>query len=197
MTDSGWEGLFWEAFKRSRNAMVLADSRRCIVEVNGALLGLLGHRRSELVGRPIYKFVAGGPAFTEREWRRLVGQRRFDGVADLVRADNGRVRVQFAAHPEIVTGRQLVLAVAMQTGRTSRRAPDTSEQAAAPGALSNREQEVVRLIALGHSGPEIASVLDLANDTVRSHVRNAMRKVGARSRAQLVAKALGQALVLR
>lgn len=197
MTDSGWEGLFWEAFKRSRNAMVLTDSRRCIVEVNGAFLGLLGHRRSELVGRPIYEFVAGGPAFAEREWRRLIGQRQFDGVADLVRADKGRVRIQFAAHPEIVTGRQLVLAVAMQTGRISRREPDTSGQAAAPGVLSNREQEVVRLIALGHSGPEIASVLDVAHDTVRSHVRNAMRKVGARSRAQLVAKALGQALVLR
>jgi PAS domain-containing protein len=63
MTDSGWEGLFWEAFKRSRNAMVLADSRRCVVEVNGAFLGLLGYRRSELVGRPIYEFVAGGLGF--------------------------------------------------------------------------------------------------------------------------------------
>jgi DNA-binding NarL/FixJ family response regulator len=67
----------------------------------------------------------------------------------------------------------------------------------AEGTLSRRELEVLRLIALGYSGPEIAAELDLAHDTVRSHVRNAMRKAGARSRAQLVAKALGEALVLR
>jgi DNA-binding NarL/FixJ family response regulator len=157
----------------------------------------VGYRRSQLVGRPIYEFVAGGPVFSEREWRRLAGQRRFDGVADLVRADNGRVRVEFAGHPEIVTGRQFVLAVAMRTGRTSRGAPKTPGQAVAAGTLSSREREVVRLIALGYSGPEIASELDLAHDTVRSHVRNAMGKAGARSRAQLVAIALGDALVLR
>ena len=66
-----------------------------------------------------------------------------------------------------------------------------------PAALSERELEIVRLVALGRSGPEIADELGIAHDTVRTHVRNAMAKVGARSRAHLVAKALGEGHVLR
>jgi DNA-binding NarL/FixJ family response regulator len=54
----------------------------------------------------------------------------------------------------------------------------------------------VRLVAHGSSGPEIAGELHIAHDTVRTHVRNAMTKLGARSRAHLVAKALGDGLTL-
>jgi DNA-binding CsgD family transcriptional regulator len=66
-------------------------------------------------------------------------------------------------------------------------APDTGTR----DALSAREREVVRLVAAGETGPEIAEHLHISHATVRTHVRNAMAKVGARSRAHLVAKALG------
>ena len=39
---SGWASLFWQAFRRSRNAMVLLDEQRRHVDVNGAYLQLLG-----------------------------------------------------------------------------------------------------------------------------------------------------------
>jgi DNA-binding CsgD family transcriptional regulator len=61
-----------------------------------------------------------------------------------------------------------------------------------PQVLSAREREVVRLVAAGATGPEIADELRIAHDTVRTHARNAMAKVGARSRAHLVAKALAE-----
>jgi DNA-binding NarL/FixJ family response regulator len=61
--------------------------------------------------------------------------------------------------------------------------------------LSEREREIVRLVALGSSGPEIADELRITHNTVRTHVRNAMTKSGARSRAHLVAKALGDGLI--
>ena len=54
----------------------------------------------------------------------------------------------------------------------------------------------MRLIARGESGPEIAAELHIAHDTVRTHVRNAMKKTGARSRAHLVAKVLGEGYAL-
>jgi DNA-binding CsgD family transcriptional regulator len=66
-----------------------------------------------------------------------------------------------------------------------------SEQAGSR-ELSRRECDVVRLVAAGASGPEIADELGIAHDTVRTHVRNASKKLGARSRAHLVAKALGE-----
>ena len=62
----GWPALFWSAFKGSRNAMVLLDDRRRQLEVNGAYLKMLGYPRDELVGRPVWEFVAGGPQLTER-----------------------------------------------------------------------------------------------------------------------------------
>jgi DNA-binding CsgD family transcriptional regulator len=55
----------------------------------------------------------------------------------------------------------------------------------------------VRHVARGSTGPEIADELSISHDTVRTHVRNAMTKVGARSRAHLVAKALGDGHALR
>ena len=51
-------------------------------------------------------------------------------------------------------------------------------------------------MAEGQSGPEIAEELHISHDTVRTHVRNAMTKLGARSRAHLVAKAFAEAHVL-
>ena len=104
--------------------------------------------------------------------------------------------MQWGAHPEAVTGRRLVLLAALSTerwGRRFRRDPVPIEEDA---TLSDRELEIVRLVALGSSSPEIADELHIAHDTVRTHVRNAMEKVGARSRAQLVAKAVGEGLVV-
>jgi DNA-binding CsgD family transcriptional regulator len=57
---------------------------------------------------------------------------------------------------------------------------------------------VVTLIALGHDTSQIADGLLVSPETVRTHVRNAMSKLGARTRAQLVAIALstGEAALL-
>jgi putative two-component system response regulator len=56
--------------------------------------------------------------------------------------------------------------------------------------LSQREREVVTLLAQGLNGEEIAETLFLSPATIRTHVRNAMDKVGARTRAHLIAVAL-------
>lgn len=193
---SGWSRLFWEAFTHSKNAMVLLDDERRHVEVNGAYLQLLGYRRADLIDRPVYEFVVGGPIVTLGEWRTILRRAQFAGAADLVRADGGKVWVEFAGYPETVTGRRLVLFVVLATSRRGRRHAIGAVEAEATNAgLTPRELEVIQLVALGLSGREIAQELHLANDTVRTHVRNAMAKLGARSRAQLVAKTLGEGLV--
>lgn len=56
--------------------------------------------------------------------------------------------------------------------------------------FSRREREVVQLLAQGMSGTEIAEQLVLSPDTVRTHVRNAMERCGAHTRAHLIALAL-------
>jgi DNA-binding NarL/FixJ family response regulator len=56
--------------------------------------------------------------------------------------------------------------------------------------LSKREAEVFALLAQGHTGEDIADRLVLSGETVRTHVRNGMRRLGARTRAHAVAMAL-------
>jgi len=190
----GWAALFWEAFIRSKSAMVLLDDQRRGVAVNGALLSLTGYQRSEIIGRPVYEHIAGGPLFTEREWRALLHRSHFTGTADLICANGQQVTVEFAGHPEVVTGRQLVLFVAIRAARAGRQHQDSTPPRPDCVAFSRRELEVIRLLALGLSGPEVAQELQLAHNTVRTHVRNAMAKAGARSRAQLVARTMGEGM---
>jgi DNA-binding CsgD family transcriptional regulator len=176
--------------------MVLLDESRRQVDANGAYLKLLGYPRDELIGVPIYRFVRGGPVASPEEWAAALAAGEFTGEADLLSADGSTVSVQWAAGTEIVTGHRLVLFVALSTSRWGRRFRRDMPLESASAELSRREREIVRLVALGQTGPEIADELHIAHDTVRTHVRNAMTKVGARSRAQLVAKAIGDGLVV-
>jgi DNA-binding CsgD family transcriptional regulator len=56
--------------------------------------------------------------------------------------------------------------------------------------LSDRECEILVLIAEGATNPEIAQRLFISTETVKSHVRNILIKLGARSRANAVALAI-------
>jgi DNA-binding NarL/FixJ family response regulator len=62
-------------------------------------------------------------------------------------------------------------------------------------ALTNREREVVALVAAGLSNDEIAAHLVLSTATAKTHVNRAMVKLGARDRAQLVVIAYQSGLV--
>jgi DNA-binding NarL/FixJ family response regulator len=56
--------------------------------------------------------------------------------------------------------------------------------------LSDRETEVLRFVAQGHSNKEIAARLDLSNKTIEVHKANAMRKLGLAGRIELLQYAL-------
>jgi DNA-binding NarL/FixJ family response regulator len=66
-----------------------------------------------------------------------------------------------------------------------------SSQAGAPGsARTDREEEVLRLIARGHTNREIAEQLDVSVKTVETHKARAMEKLSLESRADIVAYAI-------
>jgi DNA-binding NarL/FixJ family response regulator len=69
---------------------------------------------------------------------------------------------------------------AQERKRTTRASP----------ALTDRETEVLRFVAQGHSNKEIAARLDLSNKTIEVHKANAMRKLGLSGRIELLQYAL-------
>ena len=61
--------------------------------------------------------------------------------------------------------------------------------------LSDREREVLRLLALGHTNQEIAQMLYISVRTAETHRAHIMQKLGLSSRAELVRYALDQGLI--
>lgn len=71
----------------------------------------------------------------------------------------------------------------------------TPEQEHGPVPLSSREQQVLRLITLGHSVPEIAEHLAVSPWTVQTYVRRVYEKLGVSSKAAAVSTAYRLGLV--
>jgi LuxR family quorum sensing-dependent transcriptional regulator len=61
--------------------------------------------------------------------------------------------------------------------------------------LTPRELAVLRLVSTGAQFRDVAEALGLGEETVRSHLKKAQSKLGARNRAQAVAEALRQHLI--
>ena len=83
----------------------------------------------------------------------------------------------------------------LNPGMGARMASTPAEPAGPPDGLSERELEILRLIALGHTNAEIGQQLYLSVRTVESHRSHIQRKTGRSSRAELVQYALAHHLI--
>ena len=113
--------------------------------------------------------------------------------------DRGALAVEFSATANILPSRHL--SVFIPPERTdAERAEDTAVREAAWRVvaaeadgrlgLTEREREVMTLVADGLQNAEMAKRLFLSQETIKSHVSNAMGKLGSRTRAHAVATAL-------
>ena len=64
-----------------------------------------------------------------------------------------------------------------------------------PDPLTDRETEILRLMAGGYSNKEIANSLGVAEGTVKNHVSNILSKMGVRDRTRAVLKAFEMSLL--
>ena len=107
--------------------------------------------------------------------------------------------------PKHAAGEELVQAIRAAAGGGTWLNPDLGARlVAAPDAsanrlveLSERETEVLRLIALGHTNNEIAKQLYLSVRTVETHRAHIQQKLGRSTRAELVRYALDNDLIER
>ena len=98
--------------------------------------------------------------------------------------------IRAAARGESFLQPAIASKVLAEFNRLSRAAPAPAEL---PEGLSERELEVLRLLARGASNKEIAAQLDIAEGTVKNHVTSILGKLGVddRTRAALRARDLG------
>jgi DNA-binding NarL/FixJ family response regulator len=95
----------------------------------------------------------------------------FRGEAPLSQGTAARILKEFAA-------------------RASKNSPTT-----AAGDLTEREKEVLQLLAAGLTNKEIGNRLDIAENTVKNHLKNILAKLHLQNRVQAAALAIQQGLV--
>lgn len=66
---------------------------------------------------------------------------------------------------------------------------ERNDAAAKSLGLTDRECEILDLLAAGHANKEIARVLDVSPNTVKTHIANLFQKLGAERRTQAIHKA--------
>jgi len=100
-----------------------------------------------------------------------------------VEALNGRMSV------DVMPGWGADVAVAIPLDPPARQMADVSEW-----KLGDRELEVLQLLAAGQRNRAIAAKLHISENTVKFHLRNIFRKVGASSRTEAIAMAHSKGL---
>jgi len=106
-----------------------------------------------------------------------------DLVEAVRQASQGRPQL----HPDIARKLMTAVAVEGKPGQAAARPPGASD-------LTERELEVLRLIALGLSNHEIAERLIISEKTVKTHVSNLLGKLGLEDRTQAAIWALKHGL---
>ena len=99
-------------------------------------------------------------------------------VHGIVRKSGALVELVEAIRTVAAGGRHVPVELALQLERAPRR------------TLSVREHQVLGLLADGLTAEEVAQRLSVSGATVRTHVRNAVARMGARTRTHAVAMAL-------
>jgi PAS domain S-box-containing protein len=177
-----WEKFFWMSVDGSLNPVCIFDRERRYVHVNAPAAELAGRSRHELVGtRPDDWVPEMERATIDAHWRDFMraGERAEERV--VLSPDGERMVVRYALTWD--SERELAVAVWERV----------SSATSGPGyRLTPREDEIVAMVARGMTSRAIADELGVSLETVRTHIRNAMAKTGAHTRAGLVAKALAK-----
>jgi PAS domain S-box-containing protein len=198
--DSEAEARLRAAFERVRNPMLILDDQRRYVIANAPACGLLGMSPAEVPWHRIDDFTpAQDRKRLAEQWDAFLVNGGMEGLFHLRVPDGSLVPVEFSATANVLPGRHLSVVMPRggslaeealgeaprEAGWTRLVAPE-AEQA----PLTVREHQVIALVAAGLQGGEIAARLGVSPETIKSHVQNAMTKLGAHTRAHAVAIAL-------
>lgn len=175
-------------FERSLNPMLLADDDRRYRDANEAACSLLRTPHEELLRLRVDDFTP--PELrgqVDELWNAFIDSGSQSGEFELWLPGGERLLCEYSATANVLPGLHLsiFLTPVVNASNGDLAAPDATR-----AALTPREREVLELVALGATTDEIAQRLVIGDETARTHVKHALAKLGARTRAQGVAAAI-------
>ena len=175
---------------KTSSAMLLADDYRMIVDANQPACEMVGLEREELIGMKIEEFSAPELRDAAPEmFRAFLASGSQAGPFTLIRPDGTTVDCCYSASANIAPGVHLSILVPSEHADEELDLLDVEGAETTP-QLTNREREVLTLLALGDGNKVIAEKLHLSPETVRAHTRSARLRLGAKSRSHAIALAL-------
>jgi PAS domain S-box-containing protein len=181
-------GTLWAFIENAPVALMAADDERRIVRVNRRWSVMTGYERERAVGVRVDELLApeSRPGI-EMRWGDLLSTGLATARIVMLRADGARLAMRYGACANVLPGVHVTACLA-EPGQDARMLRPARARRA--GQLTRREQESLRLVAMGMTTTAAADQLGISPETVRTHVRNAMNKLGARTRAQAIAVAM-------
>lgn len=167
---------FATVFEEAPEAMLLIGDDRTFLAGNRRARELLCVTPEELRAMRVDDIAADG---IEERWAALREAGEQEGSVVIRARDGTEHDAELSARADFEPGRHVAIL-----------RPVTPPRALDRGKLSAREREVLRMLASGATGSEIAEMLFLSRATVATHVRNAMVKLGAHTRVEAVVIAL-------
>jgi PAS domain S-box-containing protein len=180
------QGLLRETLQRINVPSFIGDGNGRILWLNDAANEAFGDRAGELYTA----FVAPDDVqkVRARIERMRAGAVTNDYEIDVLLRGGRRRRVEISA--VAIEGNAVFHGVFGVVQR-----PGSGLAAAAPSPLTHRQEEVLGLLATGHSTKQIAATLHLSRETVRNHIRGVLGALGAHSQIEAVAEARQRGLI--
>lgn len=167
------DAFFRAAFDAAPDGIIVFGDDGAYIYANQAAADIYELPREDLVRRRVGDFTLRADQFKLEGWFATLRERRvLEGRHRITGAQGGERFVSFRTRADFLPGRHITI-VRVHGGRRLR--------------LSRREQEVLQMLARGLNGSAIAKDLYISPETVRTHVRNAMDKLGAHTRAHAIA----------
>jgi PAS domain S-box-containing protein len=181
--------LFRALFETDPTAVLVLDDERHTVDGNRVARSFLGVSREDLRKHRVDDFAAPSVrANLGRLWEMFLGRGSIEGLLPMMLTNGLHRTVAFRGRARVTAGRHVInFTLAHPDHQTTELVLDDADRVT---NLTAREREVLTLLARGASAETIATYAVLSPETVRTHIRNAMRKLEARSRPHAIALAI-------
>jgi DNA-binding CsgD family transcriptional regulator len=169
------------SFAASLLPMLVADDERRYVDANRAACLLLRSTRESVLRLRIDDLTPPELRSGAAElWDAFLRTGTQAGTFELLMPDGALLSIEYSATANVEPGRHL----SVLSFPTSEQEGD--ETLAVGGLLTEREREVLALVAMGERTAGIAYSLGISPATVETHIRHSVGKLGAKSRTHAV-----------